>query len=109
MGYGKVAPAPVRSTDCARATGESRAAADKATAMLRTVLITCDSVKEVCRAANSPGYVTGHHIARKGFVTTALSARYGGVPLYVTVPPSGKKILMVVPAPNTLSAFTVPP
>src|SRR5450756_1803325 len=46
MGYGNVAPAPVRSTDCAETTPPERsAAAEMATAMLRTVFITCDSVR----------------------------------------------------------------
>src|SRR6476661_7798323 len=47
MGYGNVAPAPVRSTDWAAATPARNAAAEKATAMLRTVLITCDSERVV--------------------------------------------------------------
>src|SRR6266496_2945072 len=70
MGYGKVAPAPVRSTDCAEATAERRAAIDKATAMLRTFLITCDSLREVCRGSSSLSHVTSHHTERKGSVTT---------------------------------------
>src|SRR5947208_17163110 len=69
MGYGKVAPAPVRSTDCAVATAEINAPVESATSMLRTVLITCDSMREVCRGSNSLGHVTGHHTLSKGFVT----------------------------------------
>src|SRR5258707_12771277 len=69
MGYGKVAPAPVRSTDCAAATTERSALAESATAMLRTVLITCSPREEVCRATTSLGHVTGSYIVCKGCVT----------------------------------------
>src|SRR5437868_5179002 len=55
MGYGKVAPAPVRSTDCAEATPEKSAATEQATAMLRTVLITLDSVRGLSALQPLPG------------------------------------------------------
>src|SRR5437870_7073467 len=102
MGYGKVAPAPVRSTDCAVATAERSAPVESATAMLRTVLITCDSVREVCRGSNSPGHVTGRHTVSKGFVTTLSHARYAGGSASYAIVPSGKKILIVVPMPKAL-------
>src|SRR5258706_7700563 len=69
MGYGKVAPAPVRSTDCAAATTERSALAESATAMLRTVLITCSPREVVGRATTSPGHVTASYTACKGCVT----------------------------------------
>src|SRR5258708_37276716 len=104
MGYGKVAPAPVRSTDCAAATTERSALAESATAMLRTVLITCSPREVVGRATTSPGHVTASYTVCKGCVTID-PTRLGSRGFYLAAH-AWKKILMVVPAPTTLSART---
>src|ERR1700687_4357568 len=98
MGYGNVAPAPVRSTDCAAAVPAKNATADRAVAMLRTVLITYGSVKgslshsKLSRSCN--GWLHGMERLCHDQAVVATS---------------GKKILIVAPDPTTLSALTDPP